>query len=170
MASAPHENVIRIGTIISPEPSSFKQNLMSLQPGDPVRMFGPYGELYLRPSIKKIVAVAGGIGITPFRSIIANMADKGDPIDFHLIYSAKAEHVYQADLERWKAKLPNLKITYTATADEVASELEKQVALERNTAHYMLSGAPKMIEALRGQLQSLGVTANNICHDPFKGY
>ena len=143
---------------------------MSLQTGDPVRMFGPYGELYLRPNMKKVVAVAGGIGITPFRSIIADMANRGNNIEFHLIYSATAEHVYKAELENWKAKLPNLKITYIATAEEVAAELEKQVTLQHNTAHYMLSGAPKMIEALRGQLQSLGVFAKNICNDPFKGY
>lgn len=170
VAAAPHENVIRIGTIISPEPSSFKQNLMSLQVGDQVRMYGPYGELYLRPNMKKVVAVAGGIGITPFRSIIADMANRGNNIEFHLIYSAKAEHVYQADLENWKAKLPNLKISYTATSDEVNAELNKSVAENGNNAHYLLSGAPGMIEALRQSLLTQGVKRQHILHDPFKGY
>lgn len=170
VAAAPHENVIRIDTIISPEPSSFKQNLMSLQPGDPVRMFGPYGELYLRPRMKKVVAIAGGIGITPFRSIIAVMAHKGSNIAFHLIYSAKAEHVYQADLEKWKAKLPNLEITYTATSDEVNAALEKEITKDDNNTHYLLSGAPGMIEALCQSLLDHGIKQDHILHDPFKGY
>lgn len=170
VASAPYESVVRIGTIINPEPSSFKQNLMSLQVGDPMRMFGPYGELYLRPNMKKVVAVAGGIGITPFRSIIADMAHRGNNIEFHLIYSAKAEHVYKTELENWKAKLPNLKITYTATAEEVNATLEKEMVASGNSAHYLLSGAPGMIEALRQSLLTHGIKRDHILHDPFKGY
>ena len=170
VASAPNEGAIRIGTIIPPEPSSFKQKLMELQSGDKVRMFGTYGELCLKPSMEKVVAVAGGIGITPFRSIICDMAGKGNNIDFHLIYSAKAEHVYKAELENWKRKLPNLKITYTATPDEVKAELLKEVANDNETTHYLLSGAPGMIEALRGNLREQEVKATRIINDPFKGY
>ncbi|PIR86113.1 hypothetical protein COU14_00650 [Candidatus Kaiserbacteria bacterium CG10_big_fil_rev_8_21_14_0_10_44_10] len=170
VASAPSENVIRIGTIIPPEPSSFKQKLRSLQPGDKVRMFGPYGELCLKPNMNKVVAVAGGIGITPFRSIVCDMAESEKDVDFHLIYSARAEHVYKAELEDWKRKLPNLKITYTATAEEVNAELLKEVANNNKDIHYLLSGAPGMIEALRKNLIENQVARNHIVNDPFKGY
>jgi ferredoxin-NADP reductase len=169
VASAPHENTIRIGTIIPPEPSSFKQNLMTLQTGDQVRMYGPYGELYIRPSMKKVVAVAGGIGITPFRAIIADMAFVGKDIDFHLIYSAKAKHVYKSELEDWKIKLPHLRITYTHTPEEVEAELDKEIVAGNDT-YYMLSGAPGMIEALRRSLRERRVPRSRIIHDPFKGY
>jgi len=170
VASAPSEGIIRIGTIIPPEPSSFKQRLIALQPGNVIRMFGPYGELYIKPSMSKVVAVAGGIGITPFRSIIADMADMDNDIDFHLIYSAKASHVYKAELENWKLKLPHLKITYTTTADEVNAVLLKEVTEGGNNTHYLLSGAPGMIEALRRSLQEQGVRSGRIINDPFKGY
>lgn len=170
VASAPSENVIRIGTIIPPEPSSFKQKLMSLQPGDRVRMFGPYGELCIKPSIKNIVAVAGGIGITPFRSIVCDMANSGKNVNFHLIYSAKSEHVYKSELENWKRKLPNLKITYTTTAEEVTAELLNEVTKSNKDVYYLLSGAPGMIEALRKNLIENQVTKNHIVNDPFKGY
>lgn len=169
VASAPHECEIRIGTIIPPEPSSFKRGLMSLRPGEPARMYGPYGELYIRPSMQKVVAVAGGIGITPFRSIIADMACEGKDIDFHLIYSAKADHVYKSELDDWKAKLPHLRITYTHTPEEVNAELEKEVAAGDGT-YFMLSGAPGMIEALRRSLRERRVPHARIIHDPFKGY
>lgn len=169
VASAPHELMVRIGTIIPPEPSSFKQGLMSLQPDEPARMYGPYGELYLRPNMKKVVAVAGGIGITPFRAIVADMAFKGNNIDFHLIYSAKAEHVYKSELEEWKAKLPRLRITYAHTPEEVNAELDKAIAVGDET-YFMLSGAPGMIEALRRSLRERRVPHARIIHDPFKGY
>lgn len=170
VASASSEGVVRIGTIIPPESSSFKQKLMSLQPGDKVRMFGPYGELRLKPSMKKIVAVAGGIGITPFRSIICEMAQDGNNIEFHLIYSAKAEHVYKTELENWKLKLPELKITYTTTAEEVNAALLQEIVEEGNNTHYLLSGAPGMIEALKKNLIENKVAKNRITNDPFKGY
>ena len=170
VASAPHENVIRIGTTISSEPSSFKQNLLELQTGDNIRMYGPYGELYIRPGVKKVVAVAGGIGITPFRSIIADLVKRGSNIDFHLIYSAKADHVYKTDLENWKDRLPNLQITYTATAEEVNAALLGEVQSQGNNAHYMLSGAPGMINALCQSLIDQGIKRDHILHDPFKGY
>lgn len=170
VASAPHEKVIRVGTVISGEPSSFKQNLMSLQAGDQVRMFGPYGELYIRPNMKKVVAVAGGIGITPFRSIIADLDTRGDNLDFHLIYSAKGEPVYQTELENWKAHLPNLKITYTETKEELGTALDQEVRVSGNRAHYLLSGTPGMIEALRQSLFQRGIRRDRVIHDPFKGY
>lgn len=171
VASAPNENVIRIGTVIPPEPSSFKQKLMSLQPGDSqLKMFGPFGELHLGPNMKKVVAVAGGIGITPFRSIIADMAHKEHSTDFHLIYSAKAEHVYRSQIENWKQKLPQLKITYTTSADEVNEALLKEASEINKNTHYLLSGAPGMIESLRHTLEERGIKSGQILNDPFKGY
>jgi len=119
--------------------------------------------------MQKVVAVAGGIGITPFRSIIADMACEGKDIDFHLIYSAKADHVYKSELDDWKAKLPHLRITYTHTPEEVNAELEKEVAAGDGT-YFMLSGAPGMIEALRRSLRERRVPHARIIHDPFKGY
>lgn len=169
VASAPHELMVRIGTTIPETPSSFKQKLLSLQIDDRVRMYGPYGELYLRPEMNRVVAVAGGIGITPFRAIIADMAFEGKDIDFHLIYSAKTEHVYKSELDDWKAKLPRLRITYTHTPEEVNAELEKEVN-DLDDAYFMLSGAPGMIEALRRSLRERRVPHTRIIHDPFKGY
>jgi ferredoxin-NADP reductase len=170
VASAPHEGVIRIGTNISATPSSFKTHLLNMPIGSRVRMYGPYGELYLRPQTGEVVAVAGGIGITPFRSIIADLAHKQSSQVLTLIYSAKEVHAYRHELDAWANSSQNIKIIYVHTAEEVTAELEKLVAEKGNQAHYLLSGAPKMIEALRERLLSLHIQKGLICHDPFKGY
>lgn len=170
VASAPHEKVVRVGTIISSEPSSFKQHLSSLKPGEKVRMHGPYGELYIRPSMKRVIGVAGGIGITPFRSIIADLAHKQSQVDFTLIYSAKESHTYSDELDRWSQKNANIKIIFTRTAEEVNAELDKLVEQNKNNAHYLLSGAPGMIEALRKSLLQQEINSGRIFNDPFKGY
>lgn len=170
IASAPSEGVIRIGTNIVPEPSSFKQQLLSLHPGDKIRMHGPFGELYQRPNMRRMVAVVGGIGITPIRSMIAKMAQEKSQDHLHLIYSASGEHTYKNDLEKWKESLPNLKITYVSTPEEVNQELSKEIASQGNNAYYLLSGAPKMIEALRRALRARLIRGKQILNDPFKGY
>ena len=170
VASAPHEGVIRIGTIIPPEPSSFKYHLSNLELGECIRMYGPFGELYVRPQTKNVVAVAGGIGITPFRSILADLAHKHRDVQLTLIYSAKESYTYQTELEEWTSKNKNLNIIYTHTPEEVAAELEKQTSLHKNTADYLLSGAPGMIIALRKQLDSLNINKARVLNDPFKGY
>jgi len=171
IASAPHENEIRIGTIVGPEPSSFKHHLSTLNPGDKVRMFGPYGELYVNKKMRHVVGVAGGIGITPFRSIMADLAHAPTSTKLTLIYSARVDqHVYKAELEKWRSQNPNLEVIYTTTPEEVNSELTKQVERHKNAAHYLLSGPPKMIEALRDNLYKSGIARNHVLNDPFKGY
>lgn len=170
VASAPNEGVIRIGTIVSAEPSSFKQQLSSMEMGGTVRMHGPYGELYLRPGMKHVIGVAGGIGITPFRSIIAGLHHSRRNVRLTLIYSAKESHTYKDQLDTWVRENHQISIIYTHAAEEVNAELEKQVAQHGNAGHYFLSGAPKMIEALREKLHSLSIEDGRVCHDPFKGY
>lgn len=171
IASAPHEGVIRIGTTIPDPHSSFKQELLTLRPGDRVRMHGPYGELYLRPRMKRVVGIAGGIGITPFRSILCDLSHRQSATPLTLIYSAKDNgHVYRPSLEEWCGANPALQIVYTATPEEVNAALAAEVAAHGNEAHYLLSGSPGMIAALTKTLRETGIRPNHIVNDPFKGY
>src|SRR3989344_4540247 len=171
VASSPHENEIRIGTIVSAEPSSFKHHLSTLNPGDKIRMFGPYGELYITKKMRHVVGVAGGIGITPFRSIIADLAKNPTDTKLPLIYSAReGQHAYRGDLEKWREQNPNIEIIYTTTPEEVNAELAKQVEAYKNDAHYLLSGPPNMIEALCSKLSESGIAKDHVLNDPFKGY
>ena len=169
VASAPHEGVIRIGTTFQEKSSDFKRRLIALQPGEKMRLFGPHGEMYVRPNTKRIVGLAGGIGITPFRSIVADLTHKQSPVKLTLIYSARDNlYTYKTELESWRAQNPNIEIIYTVTPEEVNAELDKQIANHQNNAYYFISGPPKMVESLRNGLRSKGI--KNIVSDPFKGY
>lgn len=171
VASAPHEGEVRIGTILSPTPSSFKQNLLILKPGEKVRMFGPYGELYIRPKMKKVVAVAGGIGITPFRSIIADLTNKQSDVSLTLIYASSNEnYTYKNELDNWASTNKNVSIIYVTGAEEVYKSLEEEINKHKNEAHYFISGAPKMIAGVRESLLKNNIDKKQIFNDPFKGY
>lgn len=171
VASAPHEGEVRVGTILPPTPSSFKQNLSVLQPGEKVRMFGPYGELYIRPKMKTVVAVAGGIGITPFRSIIADLTNRQSDISLTLIYaSSNGNYTYKNELDNWAQINKNINIIYVVSSEEVYSTLAVELVKYKNSAHYFISGAPKMIDGVRKYLLENGVSKKQILNDPFKGY
>lgn len=170
IASASHEGVIRISTIITENPSDFKKNLLQLEQGSQLFMRGPFGEFHTTKKTKRIVGIAGGIGITPFRALITDIASDSIPhTALTLIYSAVGPHTYQNEFAEL---LPhkNINIIYTSTPEEVTTELAHQVAIHKNQAHYFISGSPKMISSLRTSLVAQGIKRRRIVNDSFKGY
>ncbi len=170
IASAPHEKVIRISTKIPLEPSDFKKRLLSLKAQDTIRMCGPFGEFHTKQQIRRIIGVAGGIGITPFRSIVADMTFKKDHTPITLIYSANDSHIYRSEFDEWKNLNPNLTIIYTNTTEEVQSNLINFITKYNTNAHYFISGSPNMIKSIRNILNNNKIYSKNIVNDPFKGY
>ncbi len=169
VASSPNEGVIRIGTNIPPEPSDFKKKLMELTPGETIRMHGPIGEFHASEKEQQIVGIAGGIGITPLRSLAYDVAHGHLPeTNLTLIFSAKDKYPYQRELDAWQKQSNQLEIIYTHTPEEVNGALQKQFEIHGNDADYYISGSPGMISALRKSCKKMGI--KKIVNDPFKGY
>lgn len=170
IVSIPQEQVIRITTSAPPEPSPFKQHLQSLSPNDVMFVRGPVGEMHYTSNQKQVVAIAGGIGITPFRALIKEKVHTGiKTFNFHLIHANKDDnHLFKAELAELTENDETIELEYVNTPDEVNAAIEEQVKKHGNTANYFLSGSPRMIEGITKQLHDLGVT--NITNDPFKGY
>ena len=87
VASAPTEDVVRLTMRISDNPSEFKKAMLELKQGMTVKMSGPVGNFYLKDSSPSLL-IAGGIGITPFRSILKQIEAEGNGGDkqIHLLY------------------------------------------------------------------------------------
>jgi ferredoxin-NADP reductase len=168
IASSSHEGVVRISTIIKGEPSSFKKNLLSLKPGAKILMHGPFGEFHVTPRVTRMVGIAGGIGITPFRALIKDIS-LGVIADtsLTLIYSSLGTYTFRDELEIL-AKHPSITIIYTTTPEEVNAALDGLVTEHGNSASYFVSGSPGMIGAIRKSLKMKGI--RHIINDSFKGY
>jgi ferredoxin-NADP reductase len=166
IASAPYEKVVRIATVIKDEPSDFKRQLLALTPGETITLHGPFGEMYVRPHMKHIVGIAGGIGITPFRALIHALHEGSLDTKLTLIYSAVGSHIYKSKFDEI---LPhkNIRIIYTHTPQEVEHELSALTSQYKD-ATYFLSGSPGMITALRKAL--IRQSIKDIVNDTFKGY
>ena len=95
VASAPTEDVVKITIGISDDPSDFKKAMLELKQGMKVSMSGPVGAFYLKDNSPSLL-IAGGIGITPFRSIVKQIEAEGNGSRSQYTYSIwiARSHIY----------------------------------------------------------------------------
>lgn len=134
VSSSPTDKHIRITTNISG--SGFKKTLDDLNTGQEVLIKGPLGHFYFDNESKKIkshVFIAGGIGITPFISIIENVHKLKLKNKIYLIYSNSGSNfIFQDDLEKITKKNSSIKIRFI--------DSQKEGRLNKHKLKSMLSG------------------------------
>jgi len=171
IAASPTEGNLRIGVKFSPNGSSFKKTLSNLNPGDQIVASQLSGEFTLpKDAAKKLVFIAGGIGITPFRSMVKYLIDTKQKRDIVLLYSVKLEEeiVYQDIFE--KAKEVGVQTVYVVT-DKMGLLDEKMIkgkAPDYKNRIFYISGPHSMVDAFEKTLKNMGVS--NIKIDFFPGY
>ena len=118
-ASSPTEEFILISTRI--RDSAYKKRLDSLQIGTSVRVRGPQGKLTLHEDHSKpAIFLSGGIGVTPFRSMIKYATDRNLPIKIIMFDSNRnlQNILFRKDFDKCAGTNKNLKIIYTITEEE----------------------------------------------------
>ncbi len=121
LASAPEEEGLLVATRM--RDTAFKRVLKSMPEGSALEMDGPYGNMILQSNTSRpAVFLAGGIGITPFRSMIFEAALKGLPHKIFLFYSNRKieDAAFLAELRALEKKNENYKLITTLTAPEAA--------------------------------------------------
>lgn len=173
IASSPTEPFLRIGVRIAENGSRFKKELLTMKPGDTMGVSSLSGDFVLPADTrKKLVLIAGGIGVTPFRSMAQYIIDKKEQRDIHLIYAclSKNDFVYQDTFT--KAEISGWQTSYLATDTDGYLTQEKLAALipDFKERYYFLSGPNAMVEAYRRLLREAGVADTRITTDYFPGY
>jgi ferredoxin-NADP reductase/Na+-translocating ferredoxin:NAD+ oxidoreductase RnfD subunit len=185
IASSPTEPEVKLGVKIMPDHlSMFKKHLVTMKPGDTIVGAQLAGDFVLPEDTKqKLVFVAGGIGVTPFRSMIKDMLDKKEKRDIIFFYacSTPQEFVYQ-DIFDTAAKDLGVRVIYLITKAENApqgwkgetgrltDELIKKYVPDLNERRLYLSGPNAMVEGYKVLLIKLGVKRNSIVTDYFPGF
>lgn len=174
IASSPTEQGILLATKFSSQGSTFKTALRLLQKGEQITVTGPRGDFVLpKEANKKLVFIAGGIGITPFRSMIKYLLDMGQPLDIVLLYSNKTrEDIAFRDLFDEAIKKFQLKVVYVNTDEEGFLDLEriKKEVPDWPERLFYVSGPEPMVQAFEKMLEGMGVPKANIKRDYFPGY
>lgn len=182
IASSPTEKEIRLGVKIYPKASSFKRALMAMKPGDMITASQLAGNFVLPKDTKqKLVFIAGGIGITPFRSMVQYMLDTREVRPTILFYSNKsAENIaYKDFFEQAKEKL-GVKIIYLATDEKkpipdmyteyLNAEIIAREAPDYRERTFYISGPNRMVTAFKKTLRKMGVSRRKIKTDFFPGF
>lgn len=171
-SAAPSEGHIAITTRLNTErSSSFKKALQALQPGDEIEADGPKGSFTIEDPSQNYIFIAGGIGITPLRSILAEADTKGEKLKVDLLYANRTKEIPFADeLDKEARNNPDLKIEYIVDPNKIDIDLLKQrIKGNRNPVIY-ISGPEPMVKAFAKSLADIGFPEQNTKTDDFPGY
>ncbi|MEI7690881.1 MAG: FAD-dependent oxidoreductase [bacterium] len=166
ISSAPFERVITITTRIFPESSSFKRALYNMQIGEHVEADGPMGKFVLKEPKANNIFIAGGIGITPFRSILAQAFYNKTKITGNLLYLSKDNFFpFKDNLDEMSPSL-GLDIHYL---DDIPVDFLRELSSKKSTISY-ISGPESMVGYFQKLLNPLGYEEEHILTDFFPGY
>jgi ferredoxin-NADP reductase len=169
ISSAPYEGKIMLTTRWSGDKaSSFKKAMFALKAGDELEAEEPSGKFVWREGDLKRVLVSGGIGITPFRSMLAQLDHDDQEIDADLLYANRDEHfVFDDELRGISARHPGLRIK-KFTGKEIT--IDDLTPFSSSKTLYYLSGPEPMVNSFKEQLLSAGISEENVLKDSFPGY
>lgn len=171
-SAAPSENRVMITTRLTKDRgSSFKKALNDLKIGDEIEADPPEGDFTLDDTSKNYIFIAGGIGITPYRSILAEAKAHGQNLKVHLLYANRSSDIpFRKELDEIASQNPSFKVDYIIDPDKINEEKLKAAITQAEDPIIYVSGPEPMVEALNDDLQELGVKEDHLKTDYFPNY
>lgn len=174
LASAPFEDALAVATRMR-EGSGFKRALKALPPGARLRLVGPAGDMTLHEdSARAAVFIAGGIGITPFRSMLLQAEHDRLGHSLLLAYSnRRREHAaFLDELQALQQRNSRFRLLakMTDTDGMLDEEALRRFVGEAAAPVYYLAGPPAMVKAMKAILARNGVGADDVRSEEFYGY
>ncbi len=183
LASSPTEKNLRLGVRIDGSSSSFKKALLEMKTGDEI-IAGQLGGDFILPSDahQKVVLIAGGVGVTPFRSMIKYLLDIHRPRPLVLFYASKSinDIVYKDVFDRAQHEL-GIQVIYTVTdaanlpsywngvAGRITPELIREKVPDYKSCLFYISGPRSMVDSFKETLTSMDIPSSQVRIDYFAG-
>ncbi len=180
LATSPTEPGV-VGLATRLRDTAFKRTLAELEVGDEVQVEEPKGTFLLpEDTSTEYVFVAGGIGITVFRSMLRFIADGALSYRVTLVYSNRDREssAFLDELEELERRIEGLRVVLTMTDepdwDGETRHLDADVlgelvgGLDGKT--FLVAGPPAMAEAVAESLQGAGIPEERVLADKFSGY
>ncbi len=174
IVSAPYEGEISVATRMR-DASAFKRALKALPPGARVRIKGPTGMMTLHDDAQRTaVFIAGGIGITPFMSMLRQAAHDRLRHRFFLLYSNRvpAQAAFLEELNLLGKTYDRFRLVARMTDAEgfLDAAAIQRVAEQAQAPLYYLAGPPAMADAMTKILRGSDVKEEDIHTEEFYGY
>jgi ferredoxin-NADP reductase len=183
IASSPHEDTLMVATRM--RDTAFKRILKTMLLGSAVEIAGPSGSLTLHNDVKRAaVFQAGGVGITPFRSIVFRAAKEKLPHRIFLFYSNRRpeDAPFLDELQALEKENRNYKLIASMTemvksprlwrgeAGLIDREMLLRYLKDAFSPIYYIAGPPEMVKGLHTTINEAGVDDDNIRAEEFAGY
>jgi ferredoxin-NADP reductase len=162
IASPPAEETIMIGTRLS-SGSKFKLAMAALEPGDRVRFLAPLMNFTTAGTGRELVFLAQGVGITPIRSMLLDIADRGLDKKTTIVHVGH-DHAFRAETKQLAGSA-----VYPLTSESFRTAA-LAAAKDCPSATFMLSGAPAFVKSTTTLLRDHAVAAGQIKADSMLGY
>jgi ferredoxin-NADP reductase len=184
LASSPTEPNLRIGVKFYDHGSSFKSALLDADEDSPIVASQLSGDFVMpKDTTKKLVFIAGGIGVTPYRSMVKYLLDMPQKRNITLLYSArtKADFAYSDIFEQARRELA-LKVLYVVTNGEptvsdrfmrpgrIDDQLIRMEVPDFRERIFYISGTQAMVADMKQLLSGMGMPSSQIKTDFFPGY
>ena len=161
--------------------TAFKRSLAEMPEGAPVDVEQPKGSFVLPEDTSKQYAfIAGGIGITPFRSMLRYVADKGLDYDITLVYSNRdvESTAFLDELKELESVVPRCRLVLTMTDDPnwdgdtrmLDADVLRDILGDLESFHFMIAGPPPMAKSVEASLLEAGLPEEQVQSDSFSGY
>ena len=161
--------------------TAFKRTLAEMEVGDDAIVEEPKGDYHLpEDTSQDYVFVAGGIGITIFRSMLRYIAEENLPYRITLIYSNRDQEstAFLDELRELENRIDGLRMVLTMTDDEtwegdtrrVDADLIREQIGDLGGSTYLVSGPPEMVNSVADSLEAEGVPEEQVLRSKFAGY
>jgi len=183
ISSSPHEKHLMVTTKMVQ--STFKETLHGLVSGQNVQFFGPMG-WFLEPRDEQFekVFLSGGIGITPFRSLLLSLEKESlsQKVTLIAFFSHKNNALFAKELKAVAASHPHITVVYSFSnfqenqnndGDElgrISQTLLQKYVKDIQKPKYYLVGPMAMVSSTRNLLQKLSISDEKIFTEDFTGY
>ena len=180
IVTSPNERGV-LGLATRLRESAFKHTLSQLDVGDEVIVEEPKGDFHLpEDTSKEYVFVAGGIGITIFRSMLKYIAEENLPYRVTLVYSNRdvESTAFLDEMRELEQKIKGMRMVLTMTDDptwdgdsrRIDADFLRELVGDLGGPTYLVSGPPAMVNSVADSLEEAGVPEEQVLRSRFAGY
>lgn len=178
--SAPEDSHICFATRI--QSSAYKRNLQAMPIGATIKLAGPVGNFVLHtdPAIPAVM-IAGGIGVTPFYSMIQHVLRHEPERKITLIYGNQtvADSALLSDLTELSERHPSFKLVpvlanphpeWKGEEGFITDDILVRYITDLNLPIFYVCGSPAMVNAMQQMLRELEIPDERVKVEDFPGY
>ncbi len=167
-------------------PGKVSSYIFTLRPGDKVKVSGPYGEFFIKPTDREMIYIGGGAGMAPLRSHIMHLfrtLKTKRKVSYWYGARSKKEIFYEEDFRQLEREFDNFRFVIalsepkpdddwdgpTGFIHQVLYDMYLKDHPEPEECEYYICGPPPMLRAVLNMLDELGVPPEHIAYDDFGG-